>query len=184
MELKELNKEICELVQNEIEYIKNYVDNKDNVESQMFYKGYTFYGKDYEEKKGYKQVRGLYGIYVIYMDEDLFLNNKVIFDFNENAIGGKFKEYKSYDLKKDTCIYLGSCTSKSLFSRLNQHFKDSECYGSLHLGNKKREILKDKIKIVAFPVKHSGLECNDILLKKIEEELHKSLKPTNGSSRI
>lgn len=184
MDIKELDKVISDFVKNEVEYIQNYVDNKNNIESKMFSKGYTFYGMDYQNNKGYKQVKGKYGIYIIYLNEHLFLDRGVVFNFNESAKGGKFKEYKSYDLKDGTCIYLGSCVSKSLYSRLNQHFKDSDCFSSLHLENKNREILKDKIKIVAFPVKISGFDCNDILLKKIEQKLHNNLKPTNGSSRM
>lgn len=184
MELKNLNQAICEFVKNEVEYIQSYVNNKDNVESKMFYNGYTFYGKDYKGGKEYNQIIGLNGIYIIYMNENLFLSDKMVFDFNESAKGGKFKEYKSYDLKKGTCIYLGSCVSESLFTRINQHFKDNSNFGSLHLMNEKRKIIKDKIKIVAFPIKYSALECSNILLKKIEEELHRNLNPTNGSSRI
>ena len=113
MDIKELDKAIRELVKNEVEYIQGYVNNKNDIKSEMFSKAYTFYGKDYKDK-GYKQVRGLYGIYIIYMNEELFLNSDTVRKFNENAIGGKFKKYEDYDLKEGTCIYLGSCVSESL----------------------------------------------------------------------
>lgn len=183
MDIKELDKAIEEFVKNEVEYIKSYGKNKNDIKSKMFSKGYTLYGIDYQDK-GYEQVKGVFGIYIIYMNEEVFLDEKTVYNFNESAKGGKFKTYKSYDLKEGTCIYLGSCVSESLYSRLNQHFKDSgNCY-SLHLKNKNREILKNKIRIVAFPEKSSGFYANDILLKKIEQELHNNLKPTNGSNMI
>ena len=137
--------------------------------------------KDYQNNKSYNQVRGEHGIYIIYMNEDLLLNYKLVYNFNENGTGGKFKEYREYNLKKGDCIYLGTCISKSLFSRLHQHFENSNCYGSLQLGNEFRKILKDKIKIFAFPIKSS---CNEILLKNIEKRLHEILNPTNGSKRV
>lgn len=186
MNIDELNVEIEKFIQNEVEYIQNYIKNKDKIQiqSQLFSKGYTFYGKDYQSNKGYPQVRGLNGIYVIYMDEDLFLDEKTVFDFNESGKGGKFKKYKDYNLKKGDCIYVGSCTSESLFSRLNQHFKNSDCYGSLQLGDKNRKILKDKIKIVAFPLRFTVLDCNNVFLKCIERKLHDILNHTNGSPRV
>ena len=183
MDIKELDQEINKFVKNEVKYIQNYICNKRDIESKLFSNGYIFYGIDYSNEV-FKQVRGLYGIYIIIMNENLFLDTKSVYNFNEKAKGGKFKEYRSYDLKKGTCIYLGSCTKLSLYSRLNQHFKDSECYYSLHLKNKNRIILKDKIKIVVFPEKYSSYYANDILLKKIEQELHNTLKPTNGSNMI
>lgn len=183
MDIRELDKKINEFVKNEIEYILNYDDNKSNINSKIFYKPNIFYGVDYTSK-GYVQVKGLYGIYLIYMNEDVFLDYNTVRNFNDKAKGAKFKEYKDYDLKNGTCIYIGSCVFESLYSRLNQHFKDTDNYGSLHLQNKYREILKDKIKIVAFPVKCSGYYSMDILMRKIEQELHNILKPTNGSSRV
>ncbi len=181
MNIDELNNEINKFVENEIEYIQNCINNIHEVESEIFLKEYIFYGKDYQNNKSYNQVRGEHGIYIIYMNEDLLLNYKLVYNFNENGTGGKFKEYREYNLKKGDCIYLGTCISKSLFSRLHQHFENSNCYGSLQLGNEFRKILKDKIKIFAFPIKSS---CNEILLKNIEKRLHEILNPTNGSKRV
>ena len=94
MNIDELNNEINKFVENEIEYIQNCINNIHEVESEIFLKEYIFYGKDYQNNKSYNQVRGEHGIYIIYMNEDLLLNYKLVYNFNENGTGGKFKEYR------------------------------------------------------------------------------------------
>lgn len=144
---------------------------------------FIFYGKDYIEGSGFRDVWGEKGIYFFYINENIELSQDKVFKFNENAIGGKFKKYELQDLKDGDCLYIGSSSSNSLYTRINQHFKEGS-FGSLHLSQKDRMILKDKVKIIAFPVKYKKLEYNTILLKIIERKLHEIYIPKAGSKRI
>ena len=186
MDIIELDKNINTFIENKIKYIEKFLTTNEIDEDDFFLTGYTFLGKDYVEDVGFREVRGKHGIYIIYISQNIFLDFKQVFDFNESAKGGKFKKYKEHDLKVGDCLYVGSVTSKtlSLYSRINQHFKDSDGYGSLHLLNKNRKILKDKIKIITFPIKNKKLESNEIILKEIEKKLHEMLSPQIGSKRI
>ena len=79
---------------------------------------------------------------------------------------------------------MGSATSNSLYTRLNQHFGAGESYSSLHLGKKNRSKLKDKVTIYVFPIKNKKINNVDILLKAIEKRLHEIYSPIAGSKRV
>lgn len=181
MDVKELNDNICSFVKDKIKYIQNYLVSNKYINDDFFSDVFIFYGKDYSENAGFRDVWGKEGIYIFYINEDIYLDKKAVFDFNEHANGAKFKNYNAQNLKKGDCLYIGSSTSNSLYTRINQHFKESDCYGSLHLTEKNREILKNKVKIVAFSVKDKNLKYNPAILKIIEQELHEIYKPKAGS---
>lgn len=152
--------------------------------SDFFDSMYIYNGNNYEHGNSFTELKSKFGIYFFFINENIELSYKEIFEFNECASGGKFKRYMDTVLHKEDCLYLGSSTSESLYTRLNQHFDDKDSPASLHLSLKKRRILKRKVKIYAFPVKNKKIKNIDVLLKAIEKELHNIYKPLVGSNRV
>ena len=162
----------------------NYIYNNDDFFSNVF----ISHGKDYIEGISFKDGWGKHGIYIIFIDKNVCLDYNAVYNFNEspNSTGGKIcpNHYEAIYLKEGDCLYLGSATKESLYSRLNQHFRESTCYSSLHLNDENRIILKDKIKIFAFPVKNEKVKHTTMLLKSIEKELHEIYRPKAGGNRV
>ena len=154
MDIKELNDNIEIFVKDKINYIQNYLSTNIYNDDDFFSNVFISYGKDYIEGVSFKDGLGKSGIYIIFMDRSIDLDFNAVYNFNEspNSTGGRIcpNHYESIYLKEGDCLYLGSATEKSLFSRLNQHFRKSTCYSSLHLNDENRIILKDKIKIFFF----------------------------------
>lgn len=178
MKVEEISKYLSDFLDNEINFITN------NNSSNFFNEKYILYGKDYGDNNGFRELWGKKGIYMFFLDENVDLDYTSVKNFNDCASGGKFKEYKPISLLKGDCLYVGSSTSESLYTRINQHFKKSSCYSSLHLQEEKRKILKDKVKIIVFPVKNKTIKHLELLLKCIEKELHKKYQPKSGSNRV
>lgn len=185
MDTRKLNDNIEVFIKDKINYIQNYLNTNVYSNDDFFSNAFISYGKDYIDGISFKDGWGKNGIYIIFMDTDVYLDYNAVYNFNECATGGKIclNHYEAIYLKNGDCIYLGSATKESLYSRLNQHFRKSTCYSSLHLNEENRIILKDKIKIFAFPVKNKKIKHIATLLKVIEKELHEIYRPKAGGNR-
>lgn len=186
MEIDELIESFNFFIKNEADKIQYSINNNTEIKSNFFEKKTMYYSKDYGEKLLFSNLIGTLGIYFFIINEDVYLNFSDVYNYNECAMGGKINmyHYKEIKLKKNDCFYLGSATSNSLYTRLNQHFKKSENYHSLHLSETKRKMLSDKMIIYAFPVKNKNYKHINVLLKSIELELHKRFNPIAGGKNI
>ena len=91
---------------------------------------------------------------------------------------------KAVDINDGDCLYLGSCVSKSLYSRIKEHFSIGGSYQALKLGHQARQVLFREVYCIAFPIKQKYSEQQyRILLPNIERKLHELLAPLCGSSR-
>lgn len=181
MKIKEINEEIKKFINCEANNIQCSINEKVDINSDLFNK-YEIYSKNYKENPLFNKLKGCLGIYIFVLNEDIYLDYNTVYNYNECASGGKIYmySYREADLKKDSCFYIGSASSCSLYSRINQHFKENDgCY-SLHFGEEKRKILSDKMKIYVFSVKEKKYDYINILLKGIEVELQKRYIPIAG----
>jgi len=158
------------------------LDEKFN-DCSFFQNMYIYYGKNYEHGKSFAELKGKFGIYLFFINDGINLSYKEVFDFNDCASGAKFKDYSDINLTIGDCLYLGSSTSESLYTRMNQHFNDKIEPAALHLSLEKRKMLKNIVKIYAFPVPDKSIKNIDVLLKAIEKELHNLYEPLAGSNR-
>ncbi len=132
-----------------------------------------------------RRLRGQKGIYVFIVRNALTLEYKQVFDWNETLKGAKFREYKKIDINDGDCLYIGSCVSKSLYSRIKEHFSDSGSYYALKLGHPARQELHNTVYCVAFPIKCNYTQQQyRILLPALEKRLHDLLVPLCGSNRV
>ena len=185
MKIKEINEEIKKFINCEANNIQCSINEKAEVNSDLF-KKYEIYSNNYKENPLFNELKGCLGIYIFVLNEDIYLDYNTVYNYNECASGGKIymNKYREANLKKNSCFYIGSASSNSLYIRINQHFKKNNGYFSLHFGEEKRKILSDKMKIYNFSIKEKKYEYINILLKGIEVELQKRYNPIAGKKII
>lgn len=184
MEVNEVDRIITNFIESELNYILSCVQGNTDIQSEFFSEPYVLFGKDFQYETGFTELKGRFGIYIFYICENMSLSYDDVSNFNKINKGASFNGiWRPMNLEESTCFYVGSSVSKSLFSRLNEHFGKNSCTSSLHLNHPNRGNLNDKLKIYVFPVKFSCYDNTDIILRKIEQKLHNNLNPTNGSSR-
>ena len=179
-----INDVLDEFINYETSIICNSLLNDEFINSSFFESMYIIYGKDYLVDNSFNGLKGKLGIYLFFITDNISLTYENVLKFNEYGSGGKFKAYHQTNLHKGDCLYLGSSTSKSLYSRLQTHFNNKKEPSALHLSLTDRKILKDKVKIYVFPVANGKYKNINILLKAIEKELHDIYNPISGSPRV
>lgn len=155
---------------------------KESFVSSLFDPPFLVHNKD-ERKPG----KGRPGIYLFVVDVDINMTYEEVMAWNSvDGSGAGFKEYKALSLKQGDLLYLGSA-QKSLMQRLGQHFGPLIKKGNpkgLALSHPKRSLLSGKVHAIAFPLKSGFEEYGPLLLTKVEQQLHHTLKPKAGSCKV
>ncbi len=126
---------------------------------------------------------GYRGVYIFIMTEDVSMTIEQCWGWN-NVAGAPFEYCKNRDLLKGKCLYVGSCSSKSIYSRMGEHFKSDGSITSLNINHPNRELLKNSVKIIAFPLKREFDNYSRLVVTSLEERLHDALKPITGKRRV
>ena len=132
-----------------------------------------------------KKLRGKHGIYIFFVNEAVHLSREVAREWNTIS-GAKLASNKDSDIAANDCLYVGSCYSKavSLYTRMKAHYSYDLTASGLQLGDPKREVLKDKVNLIVFPMKKIFSPAQrKLVLPIIEKELHDLLHPKAGVSR-
>lgn len=137
---------------------------------------------DYEMKSRNK-LRGKHGLYVIRVEEACTLSPECVSSWNSVA-GAGFFQVEQKLVNDGDVLYLGSCVSKSLYSRVGEHYAVEGTFTALKLSNPKRCCMRDKVTFWAFPIKKEFESYSRLILPAIEKQLHSGLLPLCGSSRI
>ena len=132
-----------------------------------------------------KKLRGKHGVYIFFVKDAITLSKQEVKEWNSLS-GAKFPPNKELNINGGDCLYVGSCYSKntSLYRRMKVHYSYDPTATGLQLGDTKREILKDKVKFVVFPINKSFTAPHrKMVLPIIEKRLHETLHPKAGFSR-
>ena len=172
--------QLCEKMNSEARQIVSFVNKDSTFCSDIF--ALPVIMEKWSDKA--KTLRGRYGIYVFLVENAISLSYEQVFSWNEALAGAKFKEYKNLQINEGDCLYVGSCVSKSLYSRVKEHFSDGGSFQALKLEHPNRKNLFDVI-CIAFPIKCDYSEHHRrILLPALEKRLHELLLPLCGSNRV
>lgn len=138
-------------------------------------------------KEERKPGKGCPGIYLFVVDEAVEMSYDQIMAWNSvDRSGAGFKEYKALSLKQGALLYLES-TQDSLMKRLGQHFgpliKNGNPEGPA-LSHPKRCLLLGKVHAIAFPLNFEFKEYGPLILTNVEQQLHHTLNPKAGSSKV
>ncbi len=128
---------------------------------------------------------GRKGVYVFIVTKDITLSYDDVNKWN-TITGASFFFTQTKEIHAGDCLYLGSCISKSksLYSRLREHFSADGTFTALKLNNKKRSYFSKNIKVYAFPIKKEYSDWErKIIVPSIEKRMHEYLSPKTGSSR-
>ncbi len=129
-------------------------------------------------------LRGKKGIYCFVLKEDFTFSYEQTKDWSNNIRGAGFREWGQKFCASDAAFYIGSSFSCSVYERIGQHINGKGNYSSLNLEHKKRQFVKNKLKIHCFYIDDCfSKEELKIILTHIEKGLHERLKPYVGSSR-
>lgn len=131
------------------------------------------------------KLRGRMGLYIFITTEAKTLSYDDVKNWHLKIKGAGFKQWKKTEINDGDCLYVGSCTNKSLYSRIKEHFSKDGSYTALKLSHPTRNMLLDCVKCYAFPIKKefSKQEIR-IVVTSVEKELHNCLMPHCGSSRV
>lgn len=126
---------------------------------------------------------GKKGIYVFMVTEYVELDRHQVFAWNDIKGAGFINDLKT-TIEIDDCLYLGSCVSKSLHSRIKEHFSEAGDFTALKLRSPQRNIMLDKVQVYIFRTKSNFSDQEiRIALPAIEKRLHELMVPRTGSSR-
>jgi len=183
MPVKELLVELNYIFNNEANNIINYIHNQQDYNSDIFDEPVS---TDANENRP-KSLRGQKGVYVVLFTENKHLTYEDITKWC-SVKGAPFNiVWRDYAFEEAQCLYVGSCSSNSLYKRLGEHYRsDNEKY-SLNINHPNRILLKDSIRILLFPLK-KNLDLKEaeirIVVTSIEKILHNRLHPLTGLSRV
>ena len=125
-------------------------------------------------------LRGKKGIYIFFLNRDVSLTDTQVRAWN-NIKNAPFQNYNAKEMHLGDCFYVGSCKSKSVYSRLGEHFKEN--ISGLKLAAPARNMMQDAVRIVAFPFKKEYESSARCIIPEIEKQLHLSLRPMTGGNR-
>ena len=148
------------------------------------YKGSMFLKKEYDVKLKDDQyvlneaiTNNCPAIYIFYSKEGI---ENIDPSFNDIAYGSKAKQ------KKDTSknfVYLGK--SYTVEERINEHLSGDEVspYSLKYNHENRKNVLKNTV-LYIFELKENFKEYKEIILPRIEANLHSDCKPMIGSGRV
>lgn len=129
-------------------------------------------------------LRGRPGVYIFTMVEDVLLTRDQVQKWDEldsQTVSAGIYPWADTELSKGQCLYLGK-SKISLMARLGHHFGPNPGCNpiGLALNHSSRIILKDKVRVAAFPIKREFKNYAPLVLDHTEAELHHILKPIAG----
>lgn len=142
-----------------------------------------FYVRNANERK---PGHGRPGIYIFILLEDVSLTDEQVRRWNSVEGAGLKQQFGAMELVAGDCLYLGS-TKSSLKERLGHHFSPLIPKGvprGLALSTPQRQILSGKVQAIAFPLRVKYEQYASMLLTRIEKNLHSTMMPKAGSSRV
>ena len=142
----------------------------------------------YPSKDELKSLRGEKGVYIFRVKNAQKLTRDEIKKWNEEKGANFLPIYggpASISFCANDVLYIGSCYSKSLLVRMQEHYGDYK--PGLQLNAAQRTVLRDNVRAYAFPIKKGYLQKDTLyakmILPVIEKELHNLLHPKTGSTR-
>lgn len=142
----------------------------------------------YPSKDELKSLRGKKGVYIFRVKNAQKLTRDEIKKWNEEKGANFLPIYggpASISFCSNDVLYIGSCYSESLFTRMQEHYGDYK--PGLQLNAAQRTVLRDNVRAYAFPIKKEYLQKDTLyakmILPVIEKELHNLLHPKAGSTR-
>ena len=170
---------IIELCENEADKMQNAIGKAPSeYKSNIFSKCDTIQCKEINNKSILAEQSG---IYFFVITNNTSLPN----DFDGVKYGAKTNEnFKEEALKEWDVFYLGK-TEGSLDKRIKEHcVKSSTKTYSLKLDDKRRERLKEFLKVYMFTLNKEYQEYAKLILSTVESFLHGKCNPKIGSSRV
>ena len=178
-----LQEEACSAVN----YIASVINEYDKAEHNSKYFSDVLLVKNYEynphptgELK--KATWGRKGLYVFVVTQDFELNTKEVKEYCSIAGAGFWDTPLPQSLRAGDHFYQGSTISKSLHTRIKEHYSEKSDQSAICLNNPKRIIAKDKIELYIFPIRKE-FEKYPFFIRMIEAELHEKFRARTGSKR-
>ena len=180
--------QFSERLQQETESIINKINGGEEEKTSDIFEDKIVFFSFPQQKDLERALRGKKGVYLFRITEDCELTKEQVKAWN-NEWGSEFpvlSGVRNISLKKGDFLYIGSCYSESIYTRVQSHYSYKDKSG-LQLNREGRQILKDKVALYAFPIKKEytkveGLFANCIL-PNVEKLLDNWLKPKAGSTR-
>lgn len=171
--------ELFEKAKQEGKLIANAVQNNARLQSDLFDPALILTPLDARDS-----LRGRPGVYVFIMTEDVLLTRNQVQKWDEldkQTVSAGIYPWADTKISRGQCLYLGK-SKESLMQRLGHHFGPTPGCApkGLALNHPSRIILKDKVRVAAFPIKNEFKDCASLLLDHTEAELHNILKPIAG----
>ena len=134
--IKNLLDILWELLDGEAQNIRDYIlgDQTQPYESEVFEAIFKFQSLESRPR----ETRGKLGVYVFMVTKPVELNFERVSGWNNISNAG-FKSVHQESLRANDCLYVGSCTTNSIYSRMTQHFGEKQ---GLQIKNKKRHKLQ------------------------------------------
>lgn len=183
-------KEMNRLIENEWRYVDQVI-NAESIREQIItsnlFDDYAVFESSPERgNPEANKVWGRQGIYIFLFKDDISLTYDEVSAFNR-LNGAKIKKehitQNGVEFWKKMCLYTGSCIKESLYSRLREHFGNTNG-SSLHLGAKERQCMQKKVIAYAFPIKKEFKEYLRIITPGLEHQMHTHFSAMAGSPRV
>ena len=178
MELIEIFQEFDAVIAKETAMISDYITNTLSYESTLFDQPFIM-----ENDKRPEALRGRKGVYIFILTADVRFEKRDVSEWRKVRGAGLNNELKK-EYRSGDCLYVGSCQSQSLYTRIRQHFAEKGDFTALKLRDPRRMIMYGKTKAFIFPIKQEYKEYNRIILTSIERKLHNHFSPLAGGSKV
>lgn len=169
--------QLYDILEAEADKIINRINNGGDYSSEMFENPIEFLVDERPPK-----LIGYYGVYAFVISEDVHLSYEQVLKWC-GISGAPYNDYRIRDLSEGMSLYVGSCSSESIYSRMGNHFKSDGSATSLNINHPNRVFLKDFVRIMAFPLKREYDKYAKLIVTFIEKRMHDVLKPITGKSK-
>lgn len=180
--------QFSERLQQETESIINKINGGEEEKTSDIFEDKIVFFSFPQQKDLERALRGKKGVYLFRITEDCELTKEQVKAWNDEW-GSEFPALsgvRDISLKKGDFLYIGSCYSESIYTRVQSHYSYKDKSG-LQLNREGRQILKDKVALYAFPIKKEYTKEEGMFAKCIlpivEKMLDNRLKPKAGSTR-
>ena len=148
--------QFSERLQQETESIINKINGGEEEKTSDIFEDKIVFFSFPQQKDLERALRGKKGVYLFRITEDCELTKEQVKAWNDER-GSEFpvlSGVRDISLKKGDFLYIGSCYSESIYTRVQSHYSYKDKSG-LQLNRAGRQILKDKVALYAFPIKKS-----------------------------
>ena len=129
-----------------------------------------------------KSLWGRRGVYVFVVKESFHLSYEEVSEYCSQCSGAGFPDWHEKDIEEGQHFYQGSAASKSLHSRMKDHYSEHSNIAAIQLNNPHRVIVKDKLKVFVFPVIRK-LDNESFFIRMVEDRLHERFPAITGNRR-